>query len=64
MGYASGPYSYTFMFANIPLTLLQMIVMLILNLIFNTILIYILLRPSTKALFTSPPREPSLQETA
>lgn len=47
-----------------PVTHSQKIFLLVLNLIFNAIILYILLRPSTKALFTPPPSpEPTLQQT-
>ncbi|MBI5934242.1 MAG: hypothetical protein HY867_11085 [Chloroflexi bacterium] len=55
LGYAKGPYTFGLIFTRVPLSQSQMAVSLILNLVFNAILLYILLRPSAKALFTPQP---------
>lgn len=50
---------------DIPMTLFQFVGFNVFWIVINLIALYILVRPSTKALFTPPPpREPSPQETA
>ena len=52
--YGVGPEAnFTFLSAKYPITNVQAILFLIFNIIFNIGVVYILLRPSTKALFSS-----------
>lgn len=55
---------FNFLAFDYSLSDIQAIIFLSVNIILNIILLYILLRPSTKALFTPPPSpEPTLQQT-